>query len=241
MKGYFNNLRPFEKRVVVGVVVLLFVVANAVAVFPHFKDWGVAKKRLDAARKKVATYQGEIAQLPHYQKDLKDLGLENQVVLTEEQSHNFSSAIQSQAASSRVQIQQVGRLSSRTNGEFLELSQGIVVLSGEKEIVDFLYHLGAGSSQIRARDLSLRPDGPRYQLGSTIKLVASYQKKPAAPAAAQPPPKPAAPTFKPSTPSTPTNKAAGPAAKTPSPPAKAPGPAAKTGISTNKPATTKKP
>jgi hypothetical protein len=26
----------------------------------------------------------------------------------------------------------------------------------------------------------LRPDPPRYQLGATIKLVASYQKKPSA-------------------------------------------------------------
>ena len=73
-------------------------------------------------------------------------------------------------------IQQFGKTTTQTNQFFLELTQLISVLSGEAQLVDFLYNLGSGNSLIRVRDLQLRPDGPRQQLGGTIKLVASYQK-----------------------------------------------------------------
>ena len=39
MKTYLDNLRPLEKRVVVGVAVMAFVVFNLWFVVPHFSDW----------------------------------------------------------------------------------------------------------------------------------------------------------------------------------------------------------
>ena len=47
------NLRPFEKRLVVAVGVVLFVVLNAWFVFPHFSDLGVAQERRVDAFKKI--------------------------------------------------------------------------------------------------------------------------------------------------------------------------------------------
>ncbi len=55
----------------------------------------------------------------------------------------------------------------------------------EKELVEFLYNLGASNSLIRVHGLAVRPDPPRQRLSAEVTLVASYQKaapKPAAPA-----------------------------------------------------------
>jgi hypothetical protein len=55
--------------------------------------------------------------------------------------------------------------------------QTVAIVSGEQQLIDFLYNLGTGNSLIRARDLSVHPDQPHQQLNTTITLVASYQKK----------------------------------------------------------------
>ena len=43
----------------------------------------------------------------------------------------------------------------------------------------------AGDSLIRVRGLTIKPDLPRQQLGASVTLVASYQKKAPAPASAK--------------------------------------------------------
>ena len=43
------NLRPFEKRLVVVVAVVVFLVINAWIVFPHFSDLGKVQQRGRAA------------------------------------------------------------------------------------------------------------------------------------------------------------------------------------------------
>jgi hypothetical protein len=76
-----------------------------------------------------------------------------------------------------VHIVSGSHINTQTNQFFLEKSQSVSVQAGEQQLVDFLYNLGAGNSQIRVRDLSLRPDPARQQLLVQVKLVASYQKK----------------------------------------------------------------
>ncbi len=177
MNSYFANLRPFEKRVVVGVGALFFIVLNMLFVWPRFSDWNVVQNRLWEAQRKLRVYENEIAQLPTYERQVKSLEAEGLAVPQEDQSHNFASAIQSQAAQSHVNIIQNSKISTRTNQFFLESTQSISVQSGEEQLVNFLYSLGSGSSLIRVRDLALRPDASRQQLAANVKLVASYQKK----------------------------------------------------------------
>ena len=55
MKKYFAQLRPMERRLVVGVAVVLLLVLNAVFVWPHFSDWGDLRDRLDDAQRKLET------------------------------------------------------------------------------------------------------------------------------------------------------------------------------------------
>jgi Tfp pilus assembly protein PilO len=175
-KGYLANLRPSERRLVVGIGVVFFVVINFWFVIPKFGEWARVQARMWEAQEKLAVYQKEIARIPVYQRTVRQLESEGQSVPAEEQTANFSRTIQNQGARSGVQILSTSKMQVRTNQFFLELSQSIAVQGQESQLVDFLYNLGSGNSSIRVRDISLRPDPPRHQLTANVKFVASYQK-----------------------------------------------------------------
>ena len=178
MKKQWDNLRPFEKRVVVAVAAMFFIVMNFWFVFPHFSDWGNLQKRMVAAQEKRVKYQAAIDKIPTYEKLIKTIqGNGALEVPREDQANQFSRTILIQAGQSGVAVPQNGKMQMTTNQFFLELSQNIGVQSGEKQLVDFLYNLGSGeTSQIRVRDMALHPDPPRQQLQANVKLIASYQK-----------------------------------------------------------------
>jgi len=172
------NLRPFEKRLVVGVGAVFFVVLNAWFVFPHFSDLSQAKDRRADALKKLERWQVEIDQSRKYQAGINRFLKEGPEVPAEDQQNQFARAIQNQQVQSGLVIQNFGRTTTKTNQFFLELTQLISVESGEAQLVDFLYNLGSGNSLIRVRDLALKPNAPRQALSGSVKLVASYQKNP---------------------------------------------------------------
>ena len=180
MKGYWENLRPFEKRVVVGVGALFFVVLNFLFVFPHFSDLNAMHYRMEEAKQKLAKYQAEIAQTNLYATGLKQMQADAADVQSEDQDFQFGNAINTQVLKSGVHQSVGSTTKTQTNQFFIEKSQNISVQGAEQQLVDFLYQLGAGNSQIRVRDLSLRPDPSRQQLVAGVMLVASYQKKPTA-------------------------------------------------------------
>ena len=184
------NLRPFEKRLVVVVAAVLFVVLNAWFVFPHFSDLAQAQKERAEALEKIGRWQAETNQISSYQRQIRELESEGQAVPAEEQQNQFSRAIQMQQAQSGVNITSTSKQTVSTNQFFLRLTEQVSVESGEAQLVDFLYNLGAGTSLIRVRDLALRPNAPRQALSGSVKLVASYQKN--APKKAGPATKPPA-------------------------------------------------
>jgi type II secretory pathway component PulM len=175
--GYWQNLRPFEKRVVVGVGAVFFIVLNALLVWPHFSDLHVIKTRMADAQEKLTDFQNEIAQTPKYERLVRSLETEGLAVPAEEQAFQFNNTINAQAGQSGVQILSNGRLNTATNQFFVEKSQNISLQAGEPQLVDFLYTLGSSNSLIRVRDLDVRPEPNHHALVATVKLVASYQKK----------------------------------------------------------------
>ena len=184
MKQYFSQLRPLERRLVVGVAVVLLIVLNWAFIWPHFSDYRDYANRLDAATRKLRNYRAAVAEIPDLKQKLKKYESEGEFVELEDQDVNFLRTIQMQSAQSGVQLQNTGRPITRTNDQFfVEQIENINVLAQEPQLVDFLYKLGAGASMIRVRDLSLQPDPPRQKLVADIRLVASYQKNPAASAA----------------------------------------------------------
>ncbi len=184
MKKYFAQLRPLERRLVVGVGVVLVIVLNWAFIWPHFSDWGGYETRLDAARTKLGSYKAMVAQTGDLQKQLKKYESDGQYVPSVDQGVNLLSTIQANSAASGVALQGTSKAITRTNDVFfVEQIQNINVVAEEKNLVDFLYRLGTSASMIRVRDLTLQPDPPHQRLQADIRLVASYQKNPTASAA----------------------------------------------------------
>ena len=67
MKKFFAQLRPLERRLAVGVLVVFILVLNWVFIWPHFSDWSNLRRRLEDARTKLERYQTTIAQTSNYQ------------------------------------------------------------------------------------------------------------------------------------------------------------------------------
>lgn len=174
MNQYLSSLNPTERRFVVGVGMLLFVIINLFWIWPHFSDWSNLQLRLRKARQKLADYQAVIDQAPKLRKEMQKF--EGSAVPREDQTTELLGRIQTEAIRSGVNFSGSRVPSTRTNQFFIEKFQTVTVDGGEKQIVDFLYNLGAGDSLIRVQGLSMRPDPPRLKLNATITFVASFQK-----------------------------------------------------------------
>ncbi len=172
------HLRPGERRLLVGVGLLVFLVLNMFLVWPHFGDWQETRVELATARQKLQRYQNEIAEIPKLEARIRMLESADEPVPEEDQGTEFLSTIQRQASLSGVTITGTSRMTTRTNNPFfIERSQTLSVLAEERALLDFLYRIGSAGSMTRIRGLSLRPDPPRHRLTGNITLVASYQKK----------------------------------------------------------------
>ena len=186
MKKYFAHLRPLERRLAVGVLVIVIVVLNAWLIWPHFSDWGNLQRRLDGARQKLVLYQTTITQRTNYEAQVKSLEGQGEFVAPEDQAINFMRTIQSQSAASGISGVNYSRSTMLTNEFFVEQFQNIGLTATDGQLVDFLYKLGSGSSMVRVLDLELQPDNARQHLNANIRLVANYQKKQASPPPATP-------------------------------------------------------
>ena len=177
MKKLFAQLRPLERRLAVGVLVVFILVLNWVFIWPHFADWDNLKGRLDAAQKELARDQAIIAELPKYQAQVKVFESQGEPIPTPDMAINFLRTIQSQANASGVSIASMSPQTTRTNDAFfVEQIQNINVTATDDQLVDFLYKLGSGASMVRVRDLELQPDPPRQKLNARLLLIASYQR-----------------------------------------------------------------
>jgi Tfp pilus assembly protein PilO len=186
MKKYLAQLRPLERRLVVGVGVVLLVVLNWAFIWPHFGDWSDYRTRRDNAAIKLRNYRAAVAQIPELQKQLKVFESEGDIVAPEDQAVNLMSTIQAQSAQSGVGLLNASKTTSNTNDVFfVKQIQNINVLATEEQLVNFLYRLGSSSSMIRVRDLTMQPDAPHQRLAADIRLEASYQKNPSLASAAK--------------------------------------------------------
>lgn len=179
MKKYFEQLRPMERRLAVGVIVALLLVANYVFIWPYFGEWGSLDNQIRSAQQTLKTYQDTIAQMPAYQLKLKPFENQGEFISPDDQSVTLMRVIQTQSAATGVAIMNNSRSTTVTNDAFyVEQVQNITVQATDKQLVDFLYQLGNDPAMIRVRDLELQPDGPRQHLNAGVQLVASYQKAP---------------------------------------------------------------
>jgi hypothetical protein len=160
------------------VAVLFFIVVNLVWVWPHFSDWGKTRARMDKAHTQLIQFEGGTNRIPALKKEIEKYQKQGELVPAEDQSVRFVRLIQNQAAQSGVIIVNMGnQRQGGTNAFFVEQNETVTLQSGEKQLVDFLYTLGAGNSLIRVKVLSVQPDPSHQQLATRATLVASYQRK----------------------------------------------------------------
>jgi len=176
VKKYFAQLRPLERRLAVGVAVILFLVLNWIFIWPHFSDWGNLETRQKNARASLQLYQATISQSTNYEALVKQFEGQGGFVAPEDQAINMMRTIQLQAAQSGMGSPNYSHSTMRTNEFFTEQTQNIVVSATDAQLVDFLYKLGNDASMVRVIDLELQPDAPKLHLTCNIRLVASYQK-----------------------------------------------------------------
>jgi len=185
------NLRPGEKRLVVVVAAVVFIMINWLLVKPHFGEVGKVSGQLTRERATIQRYEAEIARTPAYQKRVAELEVTGTVVATAEQALQLQVIVQKQASASGVAIYSTDSKqggASRLSEFFDEYIVRVTANAGDKELVDFLYRLGGSDSLIRVRDLTLNPDPNGTKLNTSITFVASYQRTaPAKPAPARQP------------------------------------------------------
>ena len=196
------NLAPAERRLVVIVGIVIFVVLNFWLVIPQFGEWAKNEQRTKDAKAKLQSYQTEIGKKSAYEKELKELESQGGYVATEEAALRLSQEVNSQAALSGVTItaitpQQQQGTGGKTNAFFQETSVTVNINSSEKELIEFLFRLADKDMLIRARSMQLSPDPSRMRLQGPIRLVKSFQRRPPVKAATAAAAKPAPPAAKP--------------------------------------------
>ena len=174
------NLRPQERRLVVIVGTVIFVLLNMWFVWPYFDDWGQVQAKIGTSRATLERYQREIDQKPKYEARLRELEQTGSEMLASENELQRVVLMQAAAAGVQTAGSQVNRNSAgNTNQFFQEASISIPFHAGGKELVDFLVGIAAQNAMIRVRDMSLRPEQNQTRLGGTLVFVGNFQQRPA--------------------------------------------------------------
>src|SRR5205085_728327 len=98
------NLRPGERRLVIIVGIVVFMIVNAIFVWPQFADWGKLKVRRKIAQDLTQQYEREIRNMKAYKDRLDELEQQGVVVQPEDQALKLANTVQNQAALSGVQV-----------------------------------------------------------------------------------------------------------------------------------------
>ena len=106
MKSFFDklNLRPQERRMVVIVGIVIFIVINVVFVRPIFGEYGRTMNDMSKAQQQLNRYQTEINKKPQYERQLQELESSGSFVAQEEQASKLMGDVTSQAALSGVTV-----------------------------------------------------------------------------------------------------------------------------------------
>jgi Tfp pilus assembly protein PilO len=173
------NLRPQERRILVIVGLLIFVVLNFLLVTPLFGQLGQSEFALDKSKRNLAKYEAEIAKAPNFERIEARLKQEGGTVLSEELQ--LQRIVNNQAIAAGVQVSRSDPLLrpqiGRTNQFFEDQGLRIDFTSGGKELVDFMVGMASANSMVHVHDMTLRTVAGGTRLGGNIVFVASYQKK----------------------------------------------------------------
>lgn len=182
------KLTPTERRLVVGVLVVAFLVVNYWVVWPRFNDFKTISEDLTSMERKKKIYEQEIARRPTYEVLLRKLKAEGSVLPVGEERIAFRSDMERMAREVGLMVPRWGevlpeRSGQNTNAFFEAIGITLQGAGGtEQQFVDFLHRVGASNSTIRVKELTLTPGNfdsrsqGKTNLVGNLKLVASVQK-----------------------------------------------------------------
>jgi hypothetical protein len=173
------NLRPQERRLVVIVGLVVFILLNMWFIWPFFGEWGRVQNDLYKSESTLARYNAEIAKRSTYERKQRELEQTGSEMLNNET--DFQRIVSSQAASAGVYLSDLrtgagASLATTTNQFFQEQSIVVQFSSGGKEIVDFLVGIAAQNAMIRVREMNIRPDSTQTKLAGSITFAGNYAR-----------------------------------------------------------------
>jgi len=178
------NLRPQEKRWVVGVLVVVLVVLNHVFIWPYFFEWSKVRGQIRTAQDNITKFQDEIRHDKNaggYSEVLKKIDEAEKNTMRVEGDIQLERTVMKRATESKVAYSNLGTVKSdslQTNEFFVEQSVKMNFDAEEEDLIEFLYKICEDNSMIRVRELTIGPaDAQRYRLKGSVTLSANYQKK----------------------------------------------------------------
>jgi len=187
MTAWFDrlNLQPQERRLILAAMVVAAALLSYWFVWPYWNEYGEVSKGLTDTDRLRVRYVAEIAKTNGYVRKLAELQALGGQVAGDDAANQLQQTINRAAATAGIQVNSMipstvaaRSASGQTNQFFDDIQVSVSLVSGEPELVDFLYQLGSGESMVRVRDVSnLRLDPSQTKLQATLTLVASVQKK----------------------------------------------------------------
>lgn len=176
------NLRPQERRLIVAVAIVVFVVVNIIWVVPQFGKVEYWNRKQTDAQAKLQRYNQEIGKVKSYTTEFAALQNEGVSIGNDDPTLTLQQSVSSMAMANGVQIELNSPVqrTALTNSMFEEAGMRITVTSLESNLVAFLYALGSRGTLIRVRTMSLQPDPAQVRLRGTLEFVQSFLKKPTA-------------------------------------------------------------
>lgn len=191
MLSLFDRLKltPSERRLVVVIMAVVFVVLNYWIIWPRFGDYQALSTEIQELQRKRDTYQREVDRRPTYEVMLRKLQAAGSVLPAGEEKIAFRSDIERLAREIGLTVPRWGEVvaerpaAGTTNAFFESIALPMnQVFGAEDQIVEFLHRVGASNSTVRVKELSLAPGnfdsraGGKTNLVAVIRLVASVQK-----------------------------------------------------------------
>jgi len=182
------KLTPSERRLVVGILVVAFLVLNYWVVWPRFNDFKTVSEDIASMNRKKDIYEREIERRPTYEVLLRKLKAEGSVLPVGEERIAFRSDMERLARDSGLAVPRWGEVlpergGQNTNAFFEAIGITLQSASGtEEQFVEFLHRVGASNSTIRVKELTLSPGNfdsrsqGKTNLVGNLRLVASVQK-----------------------------------------------------------------
>lgn len=177
------NLNTFERRLIIGVFLGIFIVVNLMFVVPKFREWGEVRDQRESAQQKLRIYQTVLNKRDGLEKQLEKLDKSGMKVFPEERSSELFELIQQKLRKSNLPVtalqrnRPAGNIRSPKEKFFEQETYSLNFNTNYKQLRDFLVAIGSDEDlMIHVGRLQLASAG--HHLNCKITLVANYQPQP---------------------------------------------------------------